>query len=372
MPDLEKYKAKRHADRTPEPFGREDAEGQRADLRRAAPLGPTAALRLPARARRRAAELGAAPRRAAARRRAGARRARRGSPARLRGFEGEIPAGEYGGGTVDIWDHGTYELLHERPDGMLTVILHGERLEGEWALVPSKLDGNEKNWLIVRASKLGALGPARAYELMRAREAKRVPAGKEWAFELAWEGVRALVARRGREGPLRARRGRVARRPHCAAPARPDAPRAAHQRVRARRCDLRARRGRPAEPRAARSRRRHARLHGRRRARVRRPPAGRRVRGRRGARRCSSCSTSASTTCASHAPTTTGRSCATPRVRSASASWPSGGPSRYRPGAATDDWRASSRRVSRAIRSCSVRTVRHSERGCTPDAGCDA
>ena len=30
------------------------------------------------------------------------------------GFEGEIPPGEYGGGTVDIYDHGTYELLHER------------------------------------------------------------------------------------------------------------------------------------------------------------------------------------------------------------------------------------------------------------------
>ena len=45
-------------------------------------------------------------------------------------FEGEIPAGQYGAGTVEIWDRGTYELVEEKPDGGLTVRLHGERLEG--------------------------------------------------------------------------------------------------------------------------------------------------------------------------------------------------------------------------------------------------
>ena len=45
-------------------------------------------------------------------------------------FEGEIPAGNYGAGTVEIWDHGTYELVEEKPNGGLTVHLHGERLEG--------------------------------------------------------------------------------------------------------------------------------------------------------------------------------------------------------------------------------------------------
>jgi bifunctional non-homologous end joining protein LigD len=122
-------------------------------------------------------------------------------------FEGVIPAGEYGGGTVDIWDHGTYELLHERPNGTLTVILHGSRIEGEWALVPSRLDGQERNWLIVRAKKAGALGPARSYEPMRARAAKRVPAGPEWAFELAWTGVRALAPVEGAKGRFEHDRG---------------------------------------------------------------------------------------------------------------------------------------------------------------------
>src|SRR5919205_1573216 len=65
-------------------------------------------------------------------------------------FEGEIPAGNYGAGTVEIWDHGTYELVEEKKNGGLTVTLHGERLEGTWALVPAHLNGDEKNWLIVR------------------------------------------------------------------------------------------------------------------------------------------------------------------------------------------------------------------------------
>src|SRR3954470_21259379 len=65
-------------------------------------------------------------------------------------FEGEIPQGQYGAGTVEIWDHGTYELLEEKPDGGLTVRLDGERLQGVWTLVPAHLSGEEKNWLILR------------------------------------------------------------------------------------------------------------------------------------------------------------------------------------------------------------------------------
>ena len=71
-------------------------------------------------------------------------------------FEGEIPKGNYGAGTVEIWDRGTYELLEEKRDGGLTVRLHGERLEGTWALVPAHLSGDEKNWLILRKREEGA------------------------------------------------------------------------------------------------------------------------------------------------------------------------------------------------------------------------
>jgi DNA ligase D-like protein (predicted 3'-phosphoesterase) len=112
-------------------------------------------------------------------------------------FEGDIPAGQYGAGAVHLFDRGTYELVRERPDGTLTVILRGRKLQGEWALVPASLDGEERNWLIVRAAKDTAAGPARQYEPMRPRPAKRVPSGSGWAFEIAWDGVRALAPLEG-------------------------------------------------------------------------------------------------------------------------------------------------------------------------------
>src|SRR5918911_3658045 len=45
-------------------------------------------------------------------------------------FEGVIPKGQYGAGTVELWDRGTYELLEEKRDGGLKVRLAGERLRG--------------------------------------------------------------------------------------------------------------------------------------------------------------------------------------------------------------------------------------------------
>src|SRR6478609_4539947 len=71
-------------------------------------------------------------------------------PLNYANFEGEIPAGQYGAGTVEIWDRGTYELVEEKKDGGLTVRLHGKRLKGTYALVPAKLSGDPKNWLILR------------------------------------------------------------------------------------------------------------------------------------------------------------------------------------------------------------------------------
>src|SRR5919205_813644 len=65
-------------------------------------------------------------------------------------FEGVIPAGNYGAGTVEIWDNGTFELLERKRDGGLTFRLEGTRLEGLWTLVPAHLDGDEKNWLLIK------------------------------------------------------------------------------------------------------------------------------------------------------------------------------------------------------------------------------
>jgi bifunctional non-homologous end joining protein LigD len=115
-------------------------------------------------------------------------------------FEGEIPQGQYGAGTVEIWDSGTYELLEEKPNGGLTVRLHGKRLDGVWALVPAHLDGKEQNWLILRKREDAA--PAtevsgRKYRPMLATLEKTVPAGDGWTFEVKWDGYRALAYIRG-------------------------------------------------------------------------------------------------------------------------------------------------------------------------------
>lgn len=70
-------------------------------------------------------------------------------------FEGTIPEGEYGGGTVMLWDRGTWEPIEGKSakdlaDGHLHFRLSGERMKGEWLLIRLKKRGNEKreNWLL--------------------------------------------------------------------------------------------------------------------------------------------------------------------------------------------------------------------------------
>jgi bifunctional non-homologous end joining protein LigD len=123
-------------------------------------------------------------------------------------FEGEIPKGNYGAGTVEIWDRGTYELVEEKRDGGLTVRLHGERLEGVWTLVPAHLSGEEKNWLILRKREDGKAPPReqRRYSPMLASPVQSLPSGSGWLFEPKWDGYRALGYVRGGDATLRSRR----------------------------------------------------------------------------------------------------------------------------------------------------------------------
>jgi bifunctional non-homologous end joining protein LigD len=110
-------------------------------------------------------------------------------------FEGEIPKGNYGAGTVEIWDRGTYELVEEKKDGGLTVRLHGEKLRGTWALVPAKLDGDPKNWLLLRKREEAAeqARPRRRYKPMLATLAKDLPRSGDWLYEVKWDGYRATA-----------------------------------------------------------------------------------------------------------------------------------------------------------------------------------
>src|SRR6185312_16856935 len=77
-------------------------------------------------------------------------------------FEGVIPAGNYGAGTVMLWDRGTWEPVGDPHEGLkagkLVFKLHGERLHGEWTLVrmhgrPQAAKGKEggrNNWLLIK------------------------------------------------------------------------------------------------------------------------------------------------------------------------------------------------------------------------------
>lgn len=153
-------------------------------------------------------------------------------------FEGAIPKGEYGGGTVMVWDRGTFEPLSKAPlkelkGGKLHFVLHGEKLEGEWYLVRLR---EGRHWLLIRGSddmrpvsrkmdnssalsgktmKQLALGDRvwhshpvekprvktrlpRFIEPMKAKLVDAAPAG-DWIYEIKFDGWRALAMKGGGE-----------------------------------------------------------------------------------------------------------------------------------------------------------------------------
>jgi bifunctional non-homologous end joining protein LigD len=71
-------------------------------------------------------------------------------------FEGIIPQGQYGGGTVMVWDRGAYYVYGEQPlkslkEGRLHLVLAGEKAQGEWTLVRIRgRDGEKNTWLIIK------------------------------------------------------------------------------------------------------------------------------------------------------------------------------------------------------------------------------
>lgn len=67
-------------------------------------------------------------------------------PVSYASFEGTIPEGEYGAGTVEIWDRGTYRLI-DRKEDKLVVEINGEKLKGPYVLVRLK---DKKNWLFFK------------------------------------------------------------------------------------------------------------------------------------------------------------------------------------------------------------------------------
>jgi bifunctional non-homologous end joining protein LigD len=83
-------------------------------------------------------------------------------PIEYNAFEGTIPQGEYGGGTVMIWDRGTYRYAGDNPDpieglrqglrkGDFKFFLQGKRLKGSWVLVRTRRgDPRRPQWLLIK------------------------------------------------------------------------------------------------------------------------------------------------------------------------------------------------------------------------------
>jgi bifunctional non-homologous end joining protein LigD len=112
-------------------------------------------------------------------------------------FHGEIPDGQYGAGTMTIWDTGTYEP-HKWEDKKVEVSFHGERLHGRYGLFPIGRDeASKSDWMIHRMDPPDDPDrvpmPDRIVPMM-ARTSTRPPRDEErWSFEVKWDGVRAIA-----------------------------------------------------------------------------------------------------------------------------------------------------------------------------------
>ncbi len=73
-------------------------------------------------------------------------------------FEGIIPKGQYGGGTVMVWDHGKYFVHGEKPsnswrDGRLHLVLQGKKANGEWTLIRTRMEAAKPQWLLLKSGE---------------------------------------------------------------------------------------------------------------------------------------------------------------------------------------------------------------------------
>ena len=157
-------------------------------------------------------------------------------PLDYRTFEGTIPEGEYGGGTVMLWDEGFWEPLVDVEEGLgdgdLKFVLDGQRLKGAWVLVHMVPKGRERdnNWLLIKEKDDYVQGDAgiagfktsvqtgRTMEEIARGEDERfaknpfdrvdvelaklvstAPPGDDWLFEVKYDGYRIVAfVERGR------------------------------------------------------------------------------------------------------------------------------------------------------------------------------
>jgi bifunctional non-homologous end joining protein LigD len=123
-------------------------------------------------------------------------------------FEGTIPKGEYGGGTVMLWDEGEWEPLHDPHDGFKEGMLHfrleGKRMTGGWALIRMKGKADEKreNWLLVKERD----GAADDRDRLLEKNDKSVRTGRKMEEIAAAKGARKSDSSGNNSGSPRPKR----------------------------------------------------------------------------------------------------------------------------------------------------------------------
>jgi bifunctional non-homologous end joining protein LigD len=111
-------------------------------------------------------------------------------------FHGDIPAGQYGAGSMTVWDAGTYET-EKWSDREVMVVLHGERVQGKYVLFRTDKDAGGKQWMLHRmdppADPTGAPVPTDLRPMLAVPTTQLPHDDDRWAFEMKWDGMRALL-----------------------------------------------------------------------------------------------------------------------------------------------------------------------------------
>ena len=111
-------------------------------------------------------------------------------------FEGNIPEGEYGGGSMHIWDRGTYEL-EEWGDRKVKVTLHGQRIRGRYAFFSTGGRGG-RDWMVHRMDPPEGPWAPRPDDVVPVEPSVgALPQSGDWVAEPWWPGHRVLVAVEG-------------------------------------------------------------------------------------------------------------------------------------------------------------------------------
>jgi bifunctional non-homologous end joining protein LigD len=115
-------------------------------------------------------------------------------------FSGEIPAGEYGGGAMTIWDSGTYETEKWNPREVI-VRLRGERASGRFVFIRTDRggarDGGKDNWLLRRSDRDGGREPLPHEARPMLATPGPLPTDGEWWLQVGFGGLRVIVRAEG-------------------------------------------------------------------------------------------------------------------------------------------------------------------------------